>query len=154
MTKKVKAEIIAVGTELLLGQIANTNAQWLSQQLAQYGVNIYNHVVVGDNLRRVEEAFRQAHLRSDIILVTGGLGPTEDDLTREAFQALSNLSMVEHKPSMDKIQAYFHKQDVEMTPNNRKQARVFETADVWKNSVGMAPGMMVTFEGRKWIFLP
>ncbi|MBR7794797.1 competence/damage-inducible protein A [Agaribacter marinus] len=154
MTKKVKAEIIAVGTELLLGQIANTNAQWLSQQLAQYGVNIYNHVVVGDNLRRVEETFRQAHLRSDIILVTGGLGPTEDDLTREAFQALSNLSMVEHKPSMDKIQAYFHKQDVEMTPNNRKQARVFETADVWKNSVGMAPGMMVTFEGRKWIFLP
>lgn len=79
MKKQYKAEILAVGTELLLGQIANTNAQWISKQLALYGINVYNHVVVGDNLNRVAGTFKQAHERSDIIIVTGGLGPTEDD---------------------------------------------------------------------------
>src|SRR5690625_4377073 len=110
MTKQLKAEIIAVGTELLLGQIANTNAQWLSQQLSLYGINVYSHAVVGDNLKRVEETFSQAHHRSDIIIVTGGLGPTEDDMTREAFQLVSNLKIQEDGPSMEKINAYFEKQ--------------------------------------------
>lgn len=73
MTKNYQAEIVAVGTELLLGQIANTNAQWLSEQLATYGINVYNHTVVGDNLDRVEQAFRLAQSRSDIVIVTGGL---------------------------------------------------------------------------------
>ncbi|MYL42181.1 competence/damage-inducible protein A [Virgibacillus massiliensis] len=152
--KQVKAEIVAVGTELLLGQIANTNAQWLSQQLANYGINVYNHVVVGDNLTRVEESFYQAQQRSDLIIVTGGLGPTDDDLTREAFQNISQLSMIEHQPSMEKITAYFAKQQATMTPNNRKQARVFEGAEVWLNNAGMAPGMCVSFQNRTWIFLP
>ncbi|CDQ40046.1 hypothetical protein M948_15065 [Virgibacillus sp. CM-4] len=154
MIKQVKAEIVAVGTELLLGQIANTNAQWLSQQLANYGINVYNHVVVGDNLTRVEESFYQAQQRSDLIIVTGGLGPTDDDLTREAFQNISQLSMIEHQPSMEKITAYFAKQQATMTPNNRKQARVFEGAEVWLNNAGMAPGMCVSFQNRTWIFLP
>ncbi|AXI09145.1 competence/damage-inducible protein A [Oceanobacillus sp. 143] len=149
-----KAEIIAVGTELLLGQISNTNAQWISQQLALYGINIYNHVVVGDNLNRVVEAFSQAHVRSDIIIVTGGLGPTEDDLTREAFQQMSQLDVVEHKPSMDKIEQFFKERNTVMTPNNRRQARVFKDCIVLDNKVGMAPGMIVTFENRTWIFLP
>ncbi|GGJ44647.1 competence/damage-inducible protein A [Virgibacillus salexigens] len=154
MIKQVKAEIVAVGTELLLGQIANTNAQWLSQQLANYGINVYNHVVVGDNLTRVEESFYQAQQRSDLIIVTGGLGPTDDDLTREAFQNISQISMIEHQPSMEKITAYFAKQQATMTPNNRKQARVFEGAEVWLNNAGMAPGMCVSFQNRTWIFLP
>ncbi|UJL47996.1 competence/damage-inducible protein A [Virgibacillus sp. NKC19-16] len=152
--KNVKAEIIAVGTELLLGQIANTNAQWLSKQLALYGINIYNHTVVGDNLQRVEDAFSQAHHRSDIVIVTGGLGPTEDDLTREAFQRISHLDIVEHPPSMKKIEAFFEKQNSVMTPNNRKQARVFKNAYVLDNKVGMAPGMIVTHDNKTWIFLP
>ncbi|KPH71731.1 damage-inducible protein [Oceanobacillus caeni] len=150
----VKAEIIAVGTELLLGQIANTNAQWLSNQLASLGINVYQHGVVGDNLNRVQEAFEQAQKRSDIIIVTGGLGPTEDDLTREAFQLMTELELVEHKPSMDKIQSFFEKNNTTMTPNNRRQARVFKGSQVLFNRKGMAPGMIVSHESTTWVFLP
>lgn len=154
MTKQYKSEIIAVGTELLLGQIANTNAQWLSAELAKYGINVYQHVVVGDNLSRVQHAFQLAQSRSDIIIVTGGLGPTDDDMTREAFQSMTGLKLVEHTPSMEKIKVFFEKQNAVMTPNNRRQARVFEGAEVLNNRVGMAPGMITTFEGRTWVFLP
>ena len=154
MKKQYKAEVLAVGTELLLGQIANTNAQWISQQLALYGINVYNHVVVGDNLERVAQTFQQAQNRSDIIIVTGGLGPTEDDLTREAFQLISKMNMIEHEPSMQKIESFFVRQEWKMTPNNRKQARVFETAKVLLNKNGMAPGMILEFEKKTWIFLP
>ncbi|KKE78463.1 competence/damage-inducible protein A [Oceanobacillus caeni] len=150
----VKAEIIAVGTELLLGQIANTNAQWLSNQLASLGINVYQHGVVGDNLNRVQEAFEQAQKRSDIIIVTGGLGPTDDDLTREAFQLMTELELVEHKPSMDKIQSFFEKNNTVMTPNNRRQARVFKGSQVLFNRKGMAPGMIVSHESTTWVFLP
>src|SRR5690625_2003531 len=129
MTKQFKSEIIAVGTELLLGQIANTNAQWLSKELANYGINVYQHAVVGDNLSRVLNAFKLAHERSDIIIVTGGLGPTDDDMTREAFQLMTDLELIEHTPSMEKIKAFFEKQKSVMTPNNRRQARVFEGAE-------------------------
>lgn len=151
---QIKSEIIAVGTELLLGQIANTNAQWISQQLALSGVDVYHHSVVGDNLDRVYDLFSQASNRSNVIIITGGLGPTDDDMTREAFQRMSHLEIKEHKPSMDKIEAFFEKQHRTMTPNNKKQARVFTGADVIENHVGMAPGMVVTHQGTTWIFLP
>lgn len=152
--KQWDAEIIAVGTELLLGQIANTNAQWLSGQLAKYGINIFHHSVVGDNLNRVAESFRLAEKRADIIIVTGGLGPTEDDLTREAFQQMSDLETEEHKPTMEKIRAYFANQKRPMTPNNKKQARVFKGCKVLENKAGMAPGMIVVLRGKTWFFLP
>src|SRR5699024_1656092 len=152
--KNINAEIIAVGTELLLGQIANTNAQWISKQLALDGINVFYHTVVGDNLKRVEESFRQAESRSNIIIITGGLGPTEDDLTREAFQLISGLKLIEHQPSMEKINAYFKNEHTQMTKNNRRQARVFKDAKVIKNKVGMAPGMIVNHAGKIWMFLP
>lgn len=152
--KDYKAEIIAVGTELLLGQIANTNAQWISRQLAENGVNIHFHQVVGDNLARVSQTFSEAQKRSDIIIVTGGLGPTDDDLTREAFQTISGLNLVIHEPSLNKIHAYFKKHDSEMTSNNIKQARVFSEAHVLINHIGMAPGMIVEYKNKSWIFLP
>lgn len=104
--KQIKAEIIAVGTELLLGQIANTNAQWISEKLALQGINVYYHGVVGDNLTRVKDTFALANDRSDVVIVTGGLGPTDDDLTREAFQLMSGLTMVEHPASMEKINLF------------------------------------------------
>lgn len=154
MKKQYKAEIVAVGTELLLGQIANTNAQWISQQLALYGIDVYHHTVVGDNLNRVAATFQLAHDRSDIIIVTGGLGPTEDDLTREAFQEISNMEMVIHDKTMQKVENWYHRSGWTMSPNNRKQARVFKTATVLDNKKGMAPGMIVQFEKRTWIFLP
>src|SRR5699024_6543390 len=101
-----------------------------------------------------EETFRQAESRSDIIIITGGLGPTEDDLTREAFQLISGLKLIEHQPSMEKINAYFKNEHTQMTSNNRRQARVFKDAKVIKNKVGMAPGMIVEHAGKIWMFLP
>lgn len=152
--KTFKSEIIAIGTELLLGQIANTNAKWISEQLALEGIDTYYHTVVGDNLYRVEEIFKLAQNRSNLIIVSGGLGPTEDDMTREAFQKISQLKMVEHQQSMLKIEAFFKNQQTEMTPNNHKQARIFENATVINNDTGMAPGMIVNHLGKTWIFLP
>src|SRR5690625_3252948 len=144
--EQLKAEIIAIGTELLLGQIANTNAQWLSEQMATYGINTYYHTVVGDNLYRVEEVFKHAQERSDVIIVSGGLGPTEDDMTREAFQRITKLEMIEHAPSIEKIELFYIKQQTKMTPNNRRQARVFVGAEVIDNQLGMAPGMIIRSE--------
>lgn len=152
--RSFKAEIIAIGTELLLGQIPNTNAQWISEKFALQGIDTYYHTVVGDNLMRVESIFKQAHERSNVIIVSGGLGPTEDDMTREAFQSLSKLSLIEHTPTIKKIENYFKKQERKMTPNNSKQARVFEGAEVIDNTVGMAPGMFVDYEDRLWVFVP
>lgn len=152
--KNMSAEIVAVGTELLLGQIANTNAQWISDELASIGVNVHHHSVVGDNLERVENQFRVSGERSDIIIITGGLGPTEDDLTREAFQKITNMEIIEDERSMNKIESFFETREMEMTPNNKKQARVFAGSDVIKNQTGMAPGMIVSNEGKTWIFLP
>lgn len=150
----MNAEIIAIGTELLLGQIANTNAQWLSKQLSALGLNVFYHTVVGDNISRVHNVFAKAEKRSNIIIVTGGLGPTEDDMTREAFQSLSGLSLIEDQQTLRKIKMHFTKQNRQMTPNNRKQAKVFETAKVLPNDFGMAPGMVVTLRGKTWVFLP
>src|SRR5699024_1701032 len=95
MKQPLQTEIIAVGTELLLGQIANTNAQWMSQQLAAHGLNTYYHTVVGDNINRLTATMKQAGERSNVIIVSGGLGPTEDDLSREAFQQISGLNIVQ-----------------------------------------------------------
>lgn len=154
MKKVIKTEIIAVGTELLLGQITNTNAQWMAEQLAMQGVNTYYHTVVGDNLNRLVDTLAIAKSRSDVIIITGGLGPTEDDISREAFQQLSHLNIVEEPISMQKIAAFFEQQGTEMTPNNKRQARVFEDSQVLHNKYGMAPGNIVEHENNSWIFLP
>lgn len=150
----MKSEIIAVGTELLLGQIANTNAQWISKQLASAGLPVYSHTVVGDNFDRVRSCFKQAAARSDLVIVTGGLGPTEDDLTREAAQGVFDQDLIEHDETMNKIMAYYERNNKQMTMNNRKQALVFTEANVLKNSVGMAPGQLISHEGTTWAFLP
>lgn len=152
--KQYNSEIIAVGTELLLGQIANTNAQWLSNELASYGINVFTHTVVGDNITRVQDTFSAAQKRSNIIIITGGLGPTDDDMTREAFQELTDIELYEDEQSMEKITNYFYDQNRMMTPNNRKQARVFKEAKILQNKTGMAPGMIVHYEGAIWVFLP
>lgn len=154
MKKTIKTELITVGTELLLGQITNTNAQWISEQLAAHGVNTYYQTVVGDNLQRLVDCLRIAQERSDVIIITGGLGPTEDDLSREAFQQLSHLNIVEEKIAMGKIEQFFKNQGSTMTPNNRRQARVFEDSHVLHNKYGMAPGNIVEHDNNSWIFLP
>lgn len=154
MKEPLQTEIIAVGTELLLGQIANTNAQWMSEQLATYGINTYFHTVVGDNMKRLTSVMKQASARSNVIIVSGGLGPTEDDLSREAFQQISGLQIVEEEASLEKIKAFFKAQGVTMTPNNRRQARIFENSTILQNKHGMAPGNLIEHEDKVWIFLP
>lgn len=154
MSNDIRTEIIGVGTELLLGQIANTNAQWMSRQLAKYGLNTYFHTVVGDNMNRLISVMEAAKKRSNVIIVTGGLGPTEDDLTREAFQKISDLNIIYEENCLQKIEQFFADQNMRMTPNNRRQARIFEHSTVLENKFGMAPGNLVEHDGVIWIFLP
>ncbi|ENH96523.1 competence-damage inducible protein [Gracilibacillus halophilus YIM-C55.5] len=152
--KNVKAEIISVGTELLLGQIVNSNAAWMSKKLANIGVSVYYHTVVGDNLQRLRDVFELAADRSDVVFVTGGLGPTEDDLTREAFEQVSGLKVVEDENILQHIADFFKKRNMQMTPNNRKQAHVFEGSKIFDNQVGIAPGIQVEYNDVQWLFMP
>jgi len=150
----MKAEIIAVGTELLLGQIANTNAQFLSQKLAEVGVNVYYHTVVGDNYERLSSVIRETSSRSDLIIFTGGLGPTKDDLTKETVADFLGKQLVTDSLAMERINAFFQQRGIKMTENNRKQALVVEGSTVFNNDHGMAPGMAVSHNQKTYILLP
>src|SRR4051812_9569523 len=103
----MNAEIISVGSELLLGQIVNTNAAFLSQELAALGINVFYQTTVGDNQKRLSEVLEQAHKRADILIMTGGLGPTKDDLTKETVAALVGEELSYHDDSLRSIEAFF-----------------------------------------------
>ena len=120
----MKAEIICVGTELLLGDIVNTNAQFIAQQLSALGISVYHQQVVGDNPERLYQAAEIAKIRSDIVIFTGGLGPTDDDLTKQTIAALYNDTLVFNQAICDDIQDYFNRLGRQMTENNKKQAYV------------------------------
>ncbi|WP_163103309.1 competence/damage-inducible protein A [Peribacillus alkalitolerans] len=150
----MNAEIIAVGSELLLGQIVNTNARFLSQQLAEIGINVYYHTVVGDNPTRLEKALEVAEDRSNLIIFTGGLGPTKDDLTKETIARHLTRKLVMDEDALVSIKQYFEKTGREMTENNKKQALVLEGSEVLPNDNGMAPGMLLTRSGISYMLLP
>ncbi|ERI08293.1 competence/damage-inducible protein A [Aneurinibacillus aneurinilyticus] len=150
----MKAEIIAVGTELLLGQIANTNAQFLSQKLAEVGIGVYYHTVVGDNADRLYRLIEEAFTRSDLIIFSGGLGPTKDDLTKETVARAVHRPLVHDETALDHIVAYFDRRGIKMTENNRKQALVVEGSKVLPNDHGMAPGMVIEHKGKYLMMLP
>jgi nicotinamide-nucleotide amidase len=150
----VNAEIIAVGSELLLGQIVNTNARFLSQQLAGLGIDVYFHTVVGDNSDRLKAAIEIAENRSQIIIFTGGLGPTKDDLTKETIARHLRRKLVFDEAALASIELYFNRLNRVMTENNRKQALVLEGANVLPNDHGMAPGMVLEQGGHIYILLP
>lgn len=149
-----KAEIIAVGSELLLGQITNTNAQFISKQLAEIGVNVYYHTAVGDNPERLKRAIQVAQERSNLIIFSGGLGPTKDDLTKETIASTLGKELVLNEEAFESIQEYFRKTGRDMSPNNRKQALVLEGSDVLVNRFGMAPGMFIQEGDTFYILLP
>lgn len=117
----MNAEIISVGTELLLGQIVNSNARFLSQRLAEIGINVYFHTAVGDNPKRLEDVIRTAQKRSDLLIFTGGLGPTKDDLTKETIAHIVGKSLRADAASLQKIERYYQQRQIPMTANNRKQ---------------------------------
>lgn len=150
----MRAEIIAVGTELLLGQIANTNAQFLSQKLAEVGIGVYYHTVVGDNAERLYALINEAFTRSDLIIFSGGLGPTKDDLTKETVGRAMHRSLVHDEQALRRILSYFERRGITMTENNRKQALVIEGSHVLPNDHGMAPGMFIENEGKYVMMLP
>jgi len=150
----MKAELVFTGTELLLGQILNTNAQYLSQQLSTIGVDVYFHTVVGDNPNRIKEVFIQAFGRADVVITTGGLGPTMDDLTKEMAAEALGLDMEIHPQSLKEIEDFFQRLGRPMAESNRKQAMFPRKAQVLPNSVGTAPGAIIEHAGRKVIILP
>ncbi len=150
----MNAELIAVGTEILLGDIVNTDAQVISRGLSELGINVYYQTVVGDNPARLERAVREAKDRADIIITTGGLGPTLDDLTKETLAKVFGKTMALHEPSLAHIKEFFQKIGREMTPNNEKQAWLPEGCTVFENKWGTAPGCGFEAEGKHVLMLP
>ncbi|MFX3674036.1 MAG: competence/damage-inducible protein A [Paenisporosarcina sp.] len=150
----MNAEIIAVGSELLLGQITNTNARYISSQLAELGINVYYHTVVGDNADRLNDAIKLAESRADLLIFSGGLGPTKDDLTKETIARHLNTELVMNEVALKSIQAFFERANRPMTENNKKQALVLNGCSVLENHHGMAPGMFYSYNDRIYILLP
>lgn len=150
----MNAEILAVGTELLLGDIVNTNAQYIAKRLASMGIGVYYQSVVGDNESRLYKAFELALGRSDIVITTGGLGPTKDDLTKETAAAIAGKNMVLDQKSLEWIKSYFDKIGREMSQNNKKQAYFPEGAFIFHNEYGTAPGCAIDMGEKKIILLP
>ena len=148
------AELIAVGTELLLGNIANTDAQMISEGLSQLGINVYYHTVVGDNPQRVRDAVEIARKRADILITTGGLGPTCDDLTKVAIAQAFGKELVFHEESAQRIRDRFAALGRPITENNYQQAMIPEGATVLPNDWGTAPGVAFEAEGTHVILLP
>lgn len=150
----MKAEIIAVGTELLLGQIPNTNAQIISNALQEIGIDVYFHTCVGDNQERLLDILETGFKRSDIIILTGGLGPTKDDLTKETVAAYLNLPLIMDKSSLKNIKSYFAEKGKPITENNYKQALVPEGALAIENKIGTAPGILLNKNEKIIVLLP
>jgi nicotinamide-nucleotide amidase len=148
------AEILAVGTELLMGQIANTNAQYISKRMQDIGVNVYYHSVVGDNPERLKSCLHTALARADLVVMTGGLGPTQDDLTKETVARAVGKELVLHEPSLEEIRRLFIKAGWTMTENNFKQAYFPEGSIVMKNNHGTAPGCIIETGEKILIMLP
>ena len=150
----MNAELIAVGTEILLGDIVNTDAQVISQGLSELGINVFYQTVVGDNPARLRHVVETARDRADIIITTGGLGPTLDDLTKETLAAVFGKKMSLHQPSLDRIKGFFDTIGREMTPNNEKQAWLPEGCTVFVNEWGTAPGCAFEAYGKHVLMLP
>ncbi len=150
----MKAEIIAVGTEILLGDILNTNAQYLALQLAELGIDVHYQTVVGDNPQRLENTIFHAFSRANIIITTGGLGPTEDDLTKETGAKYFEEELVLDERALKRMESYFYKTGRTMTENNRKQAFVPKNGKVLYNDNGTAPGIIIEKNNKILIMLP
>lgn len=148
------AEILCIGTEILMGNIVNTNAAYIAKELAVLGVNLYHQSVVGDNPVRLRESLELAFSRADIVITTGGLGPTYDDLSKETIAAYFGRKLVLHQPSYDKLCAYFQRTGREMTENNKKQAFMPENCTVFDNPNGTAPGCCIQQDGKMLMMLP
>ena len=150
----MRAEIVSVGTELLLGQITDTNATFLAQSLADLGIDLFFVSQVGDNRTRLVDTLRRGWERSDLVITTGGVGPTEDDLTREAIADLVGETPKVDEATVEMIRAFFRNRNSDMPERNRKQAWLIPSAQALPNPVGTAPGWFVQREGKIIIAMP
>jgi nicotinamide-nucleotide amidase len=150
----VNAEIIGIGTEILLGQIANSNAQWISQRLAEIGLDVLHHVAVGDNEERIAEAVRAALSRADVVIATGGLGPTGDDITRQGLAAALGLRLDRRREIEEFLREKFRRMGREMPGSNLVQADVPEGARYILPDRGTAPGLALEVDGRRVYAVP
>jgi nicotinamide-nucleotide amidase len=150
----MKAETISIGTELLLGQIIDTNAVWIAEKLSEVGVDLYFRTTVGDNVGRIVNAIQHALTRADVIITTGGLGPTVDDMTREAVAKATNRDLVLDENLLVQIRRLFEKWGRTMSDNNVRQAYIPRGATPIENPVGTAPVFIVEHEGKYVISLP
>ena len=160
----MNAELVSIGSELLLGQIVDTNASWMAQRLAENGVNLFYKTTVGDNFDRMTAIIGEAVERADVVITGGGIGPTQDDLTREAVAEVTGRRVVVHDPSLVELRERFQKRGFILTKNNERQAMVPEGAIVVKNPNGTAPafivedprGVVISLPGvpfeMKWLF--
>src|SRR4030065_1720086 len=147
----MNAEIIAIGSELLLGQIVDTNSAFIAKRLAENGIEMVQTKTVGDDLKRIEESIQDSIHRSSIVITTGGIGPTEDDLTREAIANVTKRPLTFQPALMEQIEAIFKSRGVRMAENNRRQAYIPEGAIAIENPKGTAPGFIV--DGQRYVIL-
>jgi nicotinamide-nucleotide amidase len=150
----MRAEVIAIGSELLLGQIVDTNSSWIAQRLAENGIELVRTTTVEDDLSRIKEVIQEALIRSPIVITTGGIGPTEDDLTREAVAQVTQRQLIFQPHLMEQIESLFKRIGFRMPENNRKQAYIPDGAFPIENSKGTAPGFIVESSDWSIISLP
>jgi nicotinamide-nucleotide amidase len=148
------AEVINVGTELLMGQVLNTDAKFICEQLASLGINLYHQITVGDNPKRLKEAITQALDRSDVVILSGGLGPTQDDLTKQTAAELFGFKLEIDQPSLAQLESFFAALGRKMTPNNISQAMFPKEGIILPNPNGTAPGCIMEKAGKALILLP
>lgn len=149
---EMKAEIIGSGTELLLGEVVDTNTPYIARQLAQVGISVYHHSTVGDNPERLLDTIVQAENRSDIVVVSGGLGPTQDDITKDILAEHLGLKLIIDPVSLEKIKRRYQKEEV--SKENQHQALVIEDSHILKNNIGMAAGIFLEKNNQYYILLP
>lgn len=148
------AEIVAIGTELLMGQILDADAQYLSRRLQSLGISVYHHQTVGDNPQRMRDALSLALSRSDVVITTGGLGPTQDDISKEIAAELLGLEMAFDEPSWQAIQGYFARMGRVCPENNKRQAMFAKGCAILDNACGTAPGCLIEQDGKMVVQLP
>ncbi len=152
--KKILAELLTIGDEILYGQIVDTNSQWMSAELDKLGIKVIRKTTVGDQTEEILTAFAEAEKRADIILITGGLGPTNDDLTKDCLAKYFNCGMVLHEEALTEVTAFFKSRGRELTDLNRLQAVLPEACEKITNAIGTAPGMWFNRNGKIFMSMP
>jgi nicotinamide-nucleotide amidase len=152
--KKIHAEILTIGDEILYGQITDTNAQWMSQELDELGIRVVRKTTVGDNEEDILGAFAEAETRADLVLITGGLGPTNDDLTMPMLARYFDSAIIRNQAVEDHVRQFFESRGMTFTEMNKRQALVPEVAEVLHNALGTAPGTWYEREGKVFVSMP